>query len=161
MLDRMYKEYPKGEAPPALEKLADEFATPTVLSSSPAGWGISPRPEKTIISRGVVLASAAIASYSAGRLSGVRAAAAWRRSPGWALVISGTIASGPDYAKRPRTASRPAGGKALAHAFPDCRRSGVVGGSRQGAAGAEAAAVLSKHVRLLIYRWCHPRPAAI
>ena len=36
MLDRMYKEHPKGEAPAALEISRERSATPTVLSSSPA-----------------------------------------------------------------------------------------------------------------------------
>ena len=36
MLDRMYKEYPKGEAPQSLEQLARRSTTPTVSYSSPA-----------------------------------------------------------------------------------------------------------------------------
>ena len=36
MLDRMYKEYPKGQAPEALEQLAPRSATPTDSYSSPA-----------------------------------------------------------------------------------------------------------------------------
>lgn len=34
LLDRMYKEYPKGEAPPLLEELAGLFAAQTASSSS-------------------------------------------------------------------------------------------------------------------------------
>ncbi len=36
MLDRMYKEYPKGAAPPALENSPARSAAPTASSSSPA-----------------------------------------------------------------------------------------------------------------------------
>ncbi len=36
MLDRMYKEYPKGAAPAALETSQGKSATPTASSSSPA-----------------------------------------------------------------------------------------------------------------------------
>lgn len=36
MLDRMYKEYPKGTAPAALENSPVKSATPTGLSLSPA-----------------------------------------------------------------------------------------------------------------------------
>jgi hypothetical protein len=36
MLDRMYKEYPRGEAAQALEKLAGEIRGADGLSSSPA-----------------------------------------------------------------------------------------------------------------------------
>ena len=34
ILERMYKEYPKGQAPAALEKLAGKFVTPMASSSS-------------------------------------------------------------------------------------------------------------------------------
>src|SRR5205085_10761630 len=42
MLDRMYKEYPKGEAPAALEKLAGQIrgADGFVLISGEYNWGV-------------------------------------------------------------------------------------------------------------------------
>src|SRR5260370_2689309 len=44
MLDRMYKEYPKGEAPPALEKLAGQIrdADGFVFITGEYNWGIQP-----------------------------------------------------------------------------------------------------------------------
>ena len=61
MLDRMYKEYPKGEAPAALEKLAGQIrdADGFVFVTGEYNWGIAARPEESHgpLSRGVVLAS--------------------------------------------------------------------------------------------------------
>src|SRR5213080_1570392 len=44
MLDRMYKEHPKGEAPPALEKLAGQIrdADGFVFITGEYNWGIQP-----------------------------------------------------------------------------------------------------------------------
>ena len=61
MLDRMYKEYRKGEAPPAMEALAERSARPTPSSSSTGeyNWGVQPGPEEPDrpFPRGVVLAA--------------------------------------------------------------------------------------------------------
>jgi NAD(P)H-dependent FMN reductase len=45
ILDRMYKEYPKGEAPEALETLATKSARPTDSCSSPANTTGASRPD--------------------------------------------------------------------------------------------------------------------
>ncbi|MFZ2981365.1 MAG: NADPH-dependent FMN reductase, partial [Sphingobium sp.] len=44
MLDRMYKEYPKGEAPPAMEKLAETIrdADAFVFVTGEYNWGMQP-----------------------------------------------------------------------------------------------------------------------
>src|SRR3954471_23999346 len=44
MLDRMYKEYPKGQAPPALETLAEKIRTADafVFVTGEYNWGVQP-----------------------------------------------------------------------------------------------------------------------
>src|SRR6266852_1875823 len=101
MLDRMYKEYPKGEAPPALEKLPGEIrgAAGFVFITGEYNWGIQPG-LKNLTDHFLeewFWRPAAIASYSAGRFSGARAATAWHGtlSEMGMVVISSTIAVGP------------------------------------------------------------------
>ena len=72
MLDRMYKEYPKGEAPAALEKLAGQIrdADGFVFITGEYNWGIQPG-LKNLTDHFLeewFWRPAAIASYSAGRL---------------------------------------------------------------------------------------------
>src|SRR5260370_8642415 len=81
MLDRMYKEYPKGAAPAALEKLAGQIrgADGFVFITGEYNWGIQPG-LKNLTDHFLeewFWRPAAIASYSAGRFSGARAATAW------------------------------------------------------------------------------------
>jgi NAD(P)H-dependent FMN reductase len=81
MLDRMYKEYPKGEAPARLEKLASQIrgADGFVFITGEYNWGVQPG-LKNLTDHFLeewFWRPAAIASYSAGRLAGVRAATAW------------------------------------------------------------------------------------
>jgi NAD(P)H-dependent FMN reductase len=125
MLDRMYKEYPRGEAPAALEKLASQIreADGFVFITGEYNWGIQPG-LKNLTDHFLEEWSwrpAAIASYSAGRLSGVRAATAWHGtlSEMGMVVISSTIAVGP-IAQALSADGQPIGegGKALEHAFP-------------------------------------------
>jgi NAD(P)H-dependent FMN reductase len=125
MLDRMYKEHPKGEAPAALEKLAGQIrdADGFVFITGEYNWGIQPG-LKNLTDHFLeewFWRPAAIASYSAGRLSGVRAATAWHGtlSEMGMVVISSTIAVGP-IAQSLSEDGTPTGegGKALAHAFP-------------------------------------------
>ena len=78
MLDRMYKEYPKGSAPEALEKLAEQIrgADGFVFVTGEYNWGIQPG-LKNLTDHFLeewFWRPAAIVSYSAGRLSGARAA---------------------------------------------------------------------------------------
>jgi NAD(P)H-dependent FMN reductase len=125
MLDRMYKEHPKGEAPAALEKLAAQIrdADGFVFVTGEYNWGMQPG-LKNLTDHFLeewFWRPAAIASYSAGRFSGVRAALAWHGtlSEMGMVVISSTIAAGPIS----QTLSEDAkpigeGGKAVARAFP-------------------------------------------
>jgi len=125
MLDRMYKEHPKGEAPAALENLAGQIrdADGFVFVTGEYNWGMQPG-LKNLTDHFLeewFWRPAAIASYSAGRFSGVRAALAWHGtlSEMGMVVISSTIAAGP-ISQTLSEDARPIGegGKALAHAFP-------------------------------------------
>jgi NAD(P)H-dependent FMN reductase len=125
MLDRMYKEYRKGEAPERLENLAAQIrdADGFVFITGEYNWGIQPG-LKNLTDHFLeewFWRPAAIASYSAGRLSGVRAATAWHGtlSEMGMVVISSTIAVGP-IAQTLSERGEPTGegGKALERAFP-------------------------------------------
>jgi NAD(P)H-dependent FMN reductase len=101
MLDRMYKEYRKGEAPEPLEQLARKIseADGFVFVTGEYNWGIQPG-LKNLTDHFLeewFWRPAAIVSYSAGRLSGARAATAWHGtlSEMGMVVISSTIAVGP------------------------------------------------------------------
>jgi len=125
MLDRMYKEYPRGEAPEALESLAQEIrsADGFVFITGEYNWGIQPG-LKNLTDHFLeewFWRPAGIASYSAGRFSGARAATAWHGtlSEMGMVVISSTIAVGP-IAQTLSADGKPIGegGKALETAFP-------------------------------------------
>ena len=125
MLDRMYKEHRKGEASAALEKLAGQIrdADGFVFITGEYNWGIQPG-LKNLTDHFLeewFWRPAAIASYSAGRLSGVRAATAWHGtlSEMGMVVISSTIAVGP-IAQTLSEQGEPTGegGTALERAFP-------------------------------------------
>ena len=125
MLDRMYKEYPKGEAPAALERLAGQIrdADGFVFITGEYNWGIQPG-LKNLTDHFLeewFWRPAAIASYSAGRLSGARAATAWHGtlSEMGMVVISSTIGVGP-IAQTLSAEGKPVGegGQALERAFP-------------------------------------------
>jgi NAD(P)H-dependent FMN reductase len=125
MLDRMYKEYPKGQAPNALEELAAKIrgANGFVFITGEYNWGIQPG-LKNLTDHFLeewFWRPAAIASYSAGRFSGVRAATAWHGtlSEMGMVVISSSLAVGP-IAQTLSAEGNPTGegGKALEHAFP-------------------------------------------
>ncbi len=101
MLDRMYKEYPKGEAPPALETLAAKIraADAFVFVTGEYNWGVQPG-LKNLTDHFLeewFWRPAAIASYSAGRLSGARSNTAWHStlSEMGMVVISSTLTIGP------------------------------------------------------------------
>jgi NAD(P)H-dependent FMN reductase len=125
MLDRMYKEYPKGHAPAALEQLAGKIrdADGFVFITGEYNWGVQPG-LKNLTDHFLeewFWRPAAIASYSAGRISGARSATAWHGtlSEMGMVVISSTIAVGP-IAQSLSAEGQPIGegGKALTHAFP-------------------------------------------
>jgi NAD(P)H-dependent FMN reductase len=125
MLDRMYKEYPKGEAPPALEKLAGQIraADGFVFVTGEYNWGVQPG-LKNLTDHFLeewFWRPVAIASYSAGRIAGARAATAWHGtlSEMGMVVVSSTIAAGP-ISQTLSAEGKPVGeaGKALERAFP-------------------------------------------
>jgi NAD(P)H-dependent FMN reductase len=125
MLNRMYKEYPKGQAPAALEGLAGKIrdADGFVFITGEYNWGIQPG-LKNLTDHFLeewFWRPAAIASYSAGRLSGAHAATAWHGtlSEMGMVVISSTIAVGP-IAQALSADGKPQGdgGRSLEHAFP-------------------------------------------
>jgi NAD(P)H-dependent FMN reductase len=125
MLDRMYKEYPKGEAPEPLERLAGKIrdADGFVFVTGEYNWGIQPG-LKNLTDHFLeewFWRPAAIASYSGGRLSGVRAATAWHGtlSEMGMVVVSSAIAVGP-IGQTLSAEAEPVGGsgQALELAFP-------------------------------------------
>ena len=125
MLDRMYKEYPKGEAPQSLEQLARKIhnADGFVFVTGEYNWGVQPG-LKNLTDHFLeewFWRPAAIASYSGGRFSGARAATTWHGilSEMGMVVVSSTIAVGP-IGQALSAEGEPAGeaGQALEHAFP-------------------------------------------
>ena len=125
MLDRMYKEYPKGAAPAALETLAGQIrdADGFVFITGEYNWGLQPG-LKNLTDHFLeewFWRPAAIASYSAGRFAGARAALAWHGtlSEMGMVVTSSTIAVGP-ISQTLSESGEPIGegGKRLVRAFP-------------------------------------------
>jgi NAD(P)H-dependent FMN reductase len=125
MLDRMYKEHKKGEAPAVLEALAGKIrdADGFVFITGEYNWGMQPG-LKNLTDHFLeewFWRPAAIASYSAGRFAGARAALIWHGtlSEMGMVVVSSTISAGP-IAKTLSADAEPIGdgGKALANAFP-------------------------------------------
>src|SRR6201991_555097 len=125
MLDRMYKEHPKGAAPAPLEKLAGQIrdADGFVFVTGEYNWGMQPG-LKNLTDHFLeewFWRPAAIASYSAGRLSGAHAATAWHGTlcEMGMVVVSSTLAIGP-IAQTLSENGEPIGegGKALSRAFP-------------------------------------------
>ena len=125
MLDRMYKEYPPGEAPEQLQWLAGKIrdADGFVFVTGEYNWGVQPGLKNLTdyFLEEWFWRPAAIVSYSAGRLSGARAATAWHGtlSEMGMVVVSSTIAVG--LIGQTITADgKPTGesGKALEGAFP-------------------------------------------
>jgi NAD(P)H-dependent FMN reductase len=125
MLDRMYKEYPKGQAPTALEQLAQKIkaADGFIFVTGEYNWGVQPG-LKNLTDHFLeewFWRPAAIVSYSAGRLSGARAATAWHGtlSEMGMVVISSTIAVGSiDQTLSADSQPTGEGGKALDQSFP-------------------------------------------
>lgn len=125
MLDRMYKEYPAGAAPPAMESLAAKIkvADAFVFVTGEYNWGMQPG-LKNLTDHFLeewFWRPAAIASYSTGRLAGVRSGTAWHGTLAemGMVVISSTLAVGP-IADALNADSEPIGqtGLALQQAFP-------------------------------------------
>ena len=124
MLDRMYKEYPAGTAPAPMEALAGKIraADAFVFVTGEYNWG--PQPGLKNLTDHFLeewfWRPAAIASYSAGRFAGARAATAWHPilSEMGMVVISSTLAAGP-IAQTLDEAGKPTGsaGASLDKAF--------------------------------------------
>jgi NAD(P)H-dependent FMN reductase len=125
MLDRMYKEHPAGTAPVAMEELAGKIrgADAFVFVAGEYNRGVQPG-LKNLTDHFLeewFWRPAAVASYSAGRMGGTRANAAWRPilSEMGMPVISSELVVGPitqalDEEARPIGA----GGAALERQFP-------------------------------------------
>ena len=125
MLDRMYKEYAKGEAPAAMEALArqDPRADGFVFVTGEYNWGVQPGPEEPHRSfpRGMVLAAGRDRQLfgRAFRRCAGRIGLADTLSEMGMVVISSSLAVGP-IAQTLSAEGEPTGdgGKALTHAFP-------------------------------------------
>ena len=125
MLDRMFKEYSPGEAPPAMAALADDIraARGFVFVTGEYNWGVQPG-LKNLTDHFLeewFWRPAAIASYSAGRLAGTRSSYAWHNTlneMGMVVVSStltvGSVSATLDAEGQPTGA----GGAALQRAFP-------------------------------------------
>lgn len=130
MLDRMYKEHPAGEAPPALEALAAKIkaADAFVFVAGEYNWSVQPG-LKNLTDHFLeewFWRPAAIASYSAGRSAGVRSGLAWHgilAEMGMVVISSslaiGGIASAFDEDGRPAGAGAGALEKAFARFADD------------------------------------------
>ncbi len=101
MLDRMYKEYAAGAAPPEMEALAAKIraADAFVFVAGEYNWGVQPG-LKNLTDHFLeewFWRPAAIASYSSGRIAGARSNVAWHGtlSEMGMVVISSTLAAGP------------------------------------------------------------------
>jgi NAD(P)H-dependent FMN reductase len=101
MLDRMYKEYAPGDAPPAMEALATKIraADAFVFVTGEYNWGVQPG-LKNLTDHFLeewFWRPAAIASYSLQRISGARSNVAWHGtlSEMGMVVISSTLGVGP------------------------------------------------------------------
>lgn len=125
MLDRMYKEYPKGEAPEAMEALAQKIikADGFLFVTGEYNWGMQPG-LKNLTDHFLeewFWRPAAIVSYSAGRLAGARSNSIWHGtlSEMGMVVISSTVTVGTITASLdPEGNPTGDGGAALERAFP-------------------------------------------
>jgi NAD(P)H-dependent FMN reductase len=125
MLDRMHKEYPPGEAPPAMTALAEKIrnADAFVFVTGEYNWGIQPG-LKNLTDHYLeewFWRPAAIVSYSAGRFAGVRSGLIWHGtlSEMGMVVISSTVAVGQiNHALDAEGRPTGGGGEALARSFP-------------------------------------------
>ncbi len=125
MLDRMYKEHPKGQAPEDMERLAQKIrkADAFVFVTGEYNWGMQPG-LKNLTDHFLeewFWRPAAIASYSAGRLAGARSNSMWHGtlSEMGMVVISSTLTVGPikDAIDEHGKPTGPAG-QALEKSFP-------------------------------------------
>jgi NAD(P)H-dependent FMN reductase len=125
MLDRMYKEFAPGTAPPAMETLANKIkaADAFVFVTGEYNWGMQPG-LKNLTDHFLeewFWRPAALVSYSTGRFAGARANTSWHGtlSEMGMVVVSSTLAVG-QIADALDANCQPIGalGKALQQAFP-------------------------------------------
>ena len=124
MLDRMYKEFPAGEAPASLEELAGKIKTADafVFVTGEYNWGQQPG-LKNLTDHFLeewFWRPAAIASYSTGRLSGAHASVAWHGTlceMGMVVISSTLTVGGIGHALNEAGEPTGDGGAALAHTF--------------------------------------------
>ncbi|MBV8520683.1 MAG: NAD(P)H-dependent oxidoreductase [Acetobacteraceae bacterium] len=125
MLNQMYKEYPPGEAPPAMAALAQKIrsADAFVFVTGEYNWGMQPG-LKNLTDHYLeewFWRPAAVVSYSAGRLAGARSGFVWHGtlSEMGMVVISSTITVG-QVAQALDAEGRPTGelGEVLARSLP-------------------------------------------
>jgi NAD(P)H-dependent FMN reductase len=125
MLDRMYKEYPEGEAPANLRQLAEKIraADGFLFVSGEYNWGMQPG-LKNLTDHFLeewYWRPAAVASYSAGRFAGARAATAWHGTlseMGMVVISSSLAVGGIGQALDEEANPTGNGGAALDRAFP-------------------------------------------
>jgi len=125
MLDRMYKEYPKGTAPAEMESLARKIraADAFIFVTGEYNWGVQPG-LKNLTDHFLeewFWRPAAIASYSAGRAAGVRSGTAWHGvlSEMGMVVVSTVLSVGAiGHALGPQGDPIGEAGAALERAFP-------------------------------------------
>ncbi len=125
MLDRMYKEYPAGEAPEAMETLAAKIraADAFVFVTGEYNWGQQPG-LKNLTDHFLeewYWRPAAIASYSAGRLAGAHASVAWHGTlseMGMVVVSSTLTVGGIGHTLDAQGQPTGDGGAALSRSFP-------------------------------------------
>jgi NAD(P)H-dependent FMN reductase len=125
IIDRMYKEYAPGTASPAMQELAAKIkgADAFLFVVGEYNWGVQPG-LKNLTDHFLeewFWRPAAIASYSASKLSGARASVAWHGtlSEMGMVVISSTLAVGP-ISEALDTDAQPIGalGTTLQQVFP-------------------------------------------
>jgi NAD(P)H-dependent FMN reductase len=125
ILDRMYKEFPSGTAPSSMEELAIKIKTADafVFVTGEYNWGMQPG-LKNLTDHFLeewYWRPAAIASYSAGKVSGARASLLWHGtlSEMGMIVVSSTLAVGPiSDALDPEGTPIGTGGATLQKSFP-------------------------------------------
>jgi NAD(P)H-dependent FMN reductase len=101
IIDRMYKEYPKGEAPTAMADLAGKIRAADAFVFVAGEYNFGPQPGLKNLTDHFLeewyWRPAAVVSYSPGRLAGARASSAWHPilSEMGMVIISSTVAVGP------------------------------------------------------------------
>ena len=124
MLDKMYKEFPSGTAPAAMETLAGKIkaADAFVFVTGEYNWSVQPG-LKNLTDHFLeewFWRPAAIASYSAGRLAGARSSAAWHGILGeMGMVVISSVLSVGSVGETLDSEAKPQGqgGAALDRAF--------------------------------------------